>query len=217
MDLPAFSRGQPLAAAELNRLAAQIRANAITSVVGGSFQRTNGGTSIIIPSTEGGGGGGGAGTDEFPFQLFNAGDSVKINLNSFLFRDSGGDTVTIGNLGAFYCIPTEGQQIILDIPIDVYGVPGESTLKCGGWQQIWPTYTNPVQRNAETKIQEKLIIPIGEVSSVDDTRDGFIFKNGNNEMKVIQMVKTDLCCFFSQVRGLPAVLAMPWYRKNQVQ
>lgn len=215
MDLPGFSRGQQLTAADLNRLSAQIRASAITGVIGGSFQRTTGGTTIIVPQTEGSGGGGAE--SEFPFRLFNAGDSVKIDLNSFLLRDASGDTVPISNLDDFYCLPTVGQQIILEVTLDAFGIPSTSELKCGAWQDIWPSYTNPIVRDEITKVQTKLIVGIGECSSEDDTRAGFIFTQEEQEpVKVVQMVNTDLCCFLAQVRGLPAVLAMPWHRHNQV-
>lgn len=216
MDLPNFSRGQTLAASELNRLAAQVRASTITNVVGGSFQRTTGGTTIIIPPIDGGGGGGAA-TREFPFRLYAADDYVQVNLNSFLLKDATGDTVEITNLQAFGCQPTVGQQIILEITIDAFGVPSSAQLKCGAWQEIWPTYTNPIVRDQTTKLQTKLIVSIGECSSENDDRDGFIFTPPEGEpVKVVQMVRTDLCCFLAQVRGLPAVLAMPWGRHNQV-
>lgn len=219
MDLPGFTRGQQLTAADLNRLSAQIRASTITGVIGGSFQRTTGGTTIVISPVDGGGGGGAAKT-EFPFQLYAADDYVQVNLNSFLLKDATGDTVEITNLQAFGCQPTVGQQIILEVTIDAFGVPASAELKCGAWQDIWPTYTNPIVRDQTTKLQTKLIVSIGECSSENDDRDGFIFTNPALDppvpVKVVQMVRTDLCCFLAQVRGLPAVLAMPWGRHNQV-
>jgi hypothetical protein len=62
MDLPVFRKGLELVSAQLNKLSQGIRAAQVTSVIGGTFTRTPGGTTIIIdrqPITTGGGGGGG--------------------------------------------------------------------------------------------------------------------------------------------------------------
>ena len=96
-------------------------------------------------------------------------------------------------------------------------VASTAQLIVGSWQDIWPGYTNPVVRDATTKRQTKLIVGIAECSSTDDTRDGIAFPPDDPTMKIIQLVKTDLCCFLSQVRGMAALLAMPWHRHNQVQ
>jgi len=64
MDLPVFRKGLELVSAQLNKLSQGIRAAQVTSVIGGTFTRTPGGTTIIIdrqPITTGGGGGGGGG------------------------------------------------------------------------------------------------------------------------------------------------------------
>lgn len=220
MDLPAFKKGMALLASDLNRLANQVRASRITSVIGGRVDVTPGGTALTVFPQPGGASGATVASEEFPFRLFAAEESVKINLNSFLLRDATGDTVSISNLSTFFCIPTVGQQIILEITINAFGVPSSAELKCGAWQDIWPTYTNPIVRDQTTKLQTKLIVSIGECSDETDDRDGFIFTDPALDppvpVKVVQMVRTDLCCFLAQVRGLPAVLAMPWGRHNQV-
>jgi hypothetical protein len=59
MDLPAFRRGLELVSADLNKLSNAIRAASVTSVIGGRFSRTPGGTTIIINDQVRGGGGGG--------------------------------------------------------------------------------------------------------------------------------------------------------------
>lgn len=56
MDLPVFRRGLELVSAQLNKLSQGIRAAQITSVIGGSFTRTPGGTTLVIGQQPGGGG-----------------------------------------------------------------------------------------------------------------------------------------------------------------
>lgn len=212
--IPDVYKGKPLYASDIKDLCAEVKSNRITTVVGGRFQRGIHGTTIIIPDTNTTTQETAPATvEEFPFRLFAGESSVYINTNSFLFRDASGDTVTITNLNTFYCDPTVGQQIVLDVSIDTFGLPDSAELKCGTWQSVWPTYSNPVVRNSTTKIQTKLIVPIGECSSIDDPRFGFQW---GESVKVIQMTNTDLCCFLTQIRGLAAIVAMPWYRKNQV-
>lgn len=59
MDLPDIQRGMAIMAEHIQKLVQEIRSNAITSVIGGQFNRTRSGTSIQIdPTTFGGGGGG---------------------------------------------------------------------------------------------------------------------------------------------------------------
>jgi hypothetical protein len=48
MDLPTIERGMAILAEHINKLSREIRSNAITSVEGGRFQRSTGGTSIQI-------------------------------------------------------------------------------------------------------------------------------------------------------------------------
>lgn len=58
MDLPNFRRGFELSSTELNKLSNAIRSAAVTSVIGGTFSRTPGGTTITVsPQVRGGGGG----------------------------------------------------------------------------------------------------------------------------------------------------------------
>jgi hypothetical protein len=48
MDLPVFRRGLELVSSQLNKLSSNLRASTITSVIGGTFSRTPGGTTLII-------------------------------------------------------------------------------------------------------------------------------------------------------------------------
>lgn len=57
MDLPNFRRGFELSSLELNKLSNAIRSAAVTSVIGGTFSRTPGGTTITVtPQVRGGSG-----------------------------------------------------------------------------------------------------------------------------------------------------------------
>lgn len=53
-----FTRGGKVTSIELNQLADMIRANSVTSVIGGTFSRTPGGTAIFIDQQVRGSGGG---------------------------------------------------------------------------------------------------------------------------------------------------------------
>jgi hypothetical protein len=59
--IPKFNAGGIIRASDLNLLADEIRKNEITKVVGGTFSRTSGGTTITLPNQNNGGGGGGGG------------------------------------------------------------------------------------------------------------------------------------------------------------
>jgi len=74
MDLPAFRRGLELVSADLNKLSNAVRAASVTSVIGGSFNRTPGGTTIVINDQVRGGGSGGGSTIPCPFQVSDASD-----------------------------------------------------------------------------------------------------------------------------------------------
>jgi len=225
--IPSFFKGKPALASEMAQLAAEVKSNRITTVIGGRFQRGIHGTTIIVDAPTGTtSGSSAAASSEHPFQVgIYTDDSdpenpivgLAVNEDSFLYKDASGDTLTISNLQSFLPTPSLGNQIVLEITLDSWLIPVSAEFKVGSWQTIWPSYTNPIVRNATTKVQEKVIIGIAECSSTDDTRDGLLFPEEEPEMKIIQLVKTDLCCFLSQVRGLPAVLAMPWHRKNQIQ
>lgn len=78
MDLPVFRRGLELVSSQLNKLSQGIRAAQITSVIGGSFTRTPGGTTLIIdqPAT-----GGSAGTSApCPFKVSDVSNPEETTL-----------------------------------------------------------------------------------------------------------------------------------------
>jgi hypothetical protein len=71
MDLPAFRRGLELVSADLNKLSNAVRAASVTSVIGGTFTRTPGGTTIVVNDQVRGGGSGGSAIP-CPFACFDA-------------------------------------------------------------------------------------------------------------------------------------------------
>ena len=73
MDIPEFRRGLELNSRELNKLSNAVRSAAVTSVIGGRFTRTPGGTTIIVNDQVRGGGGGGS-SIPCPFQVSDATD-----------------------------------------------------------------------------------------------------------------------------------------------
>lgn len=81
MNLPNFRRGVELTSTELNKLSDGIRSAAVTSVIGGTYMRTPGGTTLIIDqqvrggSTEAGG-------VACPFEVTDAseGNTLKVQI-----------------------------------------------------------------------------------------------------------------------------------------
>ena len=65
-----FTRGGEVSSVELNQLADMIRSNTITSIIGGSFSRTPGGTALFIDQQVRGGGTGTEAT--CPFKVIDA-------------------------------------------------------------------------------------------------------------------------------------------------
>lgn len=79
MNLPKFRSGQEINSTLLNQLSDGIRRNQITSVIGGTFTSTPGGTAIVIDAQTRGGGGS---TAVCPFQVTtaNVGDDWKFKI-----------------------------------------------------------------------------------------------------------------------------------------
>ena len=80
MDLPAFRRGFELVSSELNKLSNAIRAASVTSVIGGTFTRTPGGTTIIVNDQVRGGGGGGT-VAVCPFKVTDVSTAEQLKIN----------------------------------------------------------------------------------------------------------------------------------------
>lgn len=82
MDIPEFRRGLELNSRELNRLSNAVRSASVTSVIGGTFSRTPGGTTIIVDQQVRGGGSGGGSSIPCPFQCSDAseGETLKVEV-----------------------------------------------------------------------------------------------------------------------------------------
>lgn len=81
MDIPEFRRGLELTSKELNRLSNAVRSASVTSVIGGTFSRTPGGTTIIVDQQVRGGSGGGSSLP-CPFECTDAsqGTTLKVQI-----------------------------------------------------------------------------------------------------------------------------------------
>lgn len=81
MNLPDFRRGVELTSTELNKLSDAIRSAAVTSIIGGTFSRTPGGTCLIIDQQVRGGGSEGGGLP-CPFEVTDAseGTTMKVQI-----------------------------------------------------------------------------------------------------------------------------------------
>jgi hypothetical protein len=79
MDIPEFRRGLELTSRELNRLSNAIRSASVTSVIGGTFTRTPGGTTIVVNDQVRGGSGGGS-VIPCPFQCTDASDETTLKV-----------------------------------------------------------------------------------------------------------------------------------------
>lgn len=80
MDLPAFRKGMELNSSELNKLSNAVRAASVTSVIGGTFTRTPGGTTIIVDQQVRGGGGGASAACPFAVSDASVGTTLKIQI-----------------------------------------------------------------------------------------------------------------------------------------
>jgi len=81
MDLPNIEKGMRILAEDINRISREVRASAVTSVIGGRYTRSQAGTSIVIDPTYIFDGGGGT-SAPCPFGATNAsvGSIKKIEL-----------------------------------------------------------------------------------------------------------------------------------------
>lgn len=79
MDIPEFRRGLELTSRELNRLSDAVRSAAVTSIIGGTFSRTPGGTCIVVDQQVRGGGEGGS-VIPCPFKCSDASDETTLRV-----------------------------------------------------------------------------------------------------------------------------------------
>jgi hypothetical protein len=140
MNLPTIESGMRILAEHINRIMSEVRSNAITSVTGGTFQRTTSGTSIQIPQQFNGGGGGAAPVADCIFKITDAteGETVQIEIGFGTVNYRIPDGMI---LGTPYLLPVSGSGFVyavavfdtvtLTIPAD----PGYLTLSFETEQQ----------------------------------------------------------------------------------
>ena len=80
MDLPVFRKGMELNSSELNKLSNAVRAASVTSVIGGTFTRTPGGTTIVVDQQVRGSGGGSNIACPFAVSDASQGTTLKIQI-----------------------------------------------------------------------------------------------------------------------------------------
>jgi hypothetical protein len=231
MDLPAFKKGMALLASDLNRLAAQVRASRITSVLGGRVDVTPGGTSITVFPQPGSTGASGA-TTAAPFTVLEAPSEpgwtepkFYIQSESFLMKDENESVQLITPINTAYTpftLPTLPGAIFIKVEFD------ENMAILGAWLEtgtlstaLWPNYPKPVERDT-TGVgfnylrQKYLRICIAEVVPENDKREGPTYTIGTGPSaqvrKVVQLVNTDLLLEWKILDGLAAKLATPYKR-----
>jgi hypothetical protein len=98
MDLPLIERGMRILAEHVNRISAEVRANAITAISGGRFQRTPSGTSIQFDKGFFGGGGGVAPSIPCAFKITDAseGETVQVQVAFGTINDRVPDGMVLG-------------------------------------------------------------------------------------------------------------------------
>ena len=223
-----------LLASDLNKLSNEIRASRITSVVGGSFTVTSGGTSLTV-------GNGGARVSYYstPFEVIPAAPTAQdgpttkrkfqINPNSYLMEDENEEPVYIYGISDY---PSN------NVPFELPPIPGAILLKVefgtdmailGAWLEyggidntIWPQYPDPIERDVLATgpdyLREKYLrVMLAEVvDPVTDEREGPIYEvQANDRRKVIQNVNTDLVLQWTVLDGIAAKLAAPWKRSSR--
>ena len=234
MDLPFFQKRMALMASDLNKLANEIRASRITSVVGGSVTVTSGGTTLNV-----GPGASRASDYATPFEIIPAepttqdGPTTKrkfqVNPNSYLMQDENEEPVYIYGVSDY---PSN------NVPFELPPVPGAILLKVefgtdmeilGAWLEygeidntLWPSYPDPIERDVlatgSNYLREQYLrVMLAEVvDPVTDEREGPVYEvDTNDRRKVIQNVSTDLVLQWTVLDGIAAKLAVPWKRASR--
>lgn len=238
MDLPAFKKGMALMANDLNRLANQVRASRITSVIGGGkLDVTPGGTTLTLQpmSQRTGVAESYSGPWDLIAQPLEEGQTVPtytIYEQSFLLKDENEDPIKITGLSEGFGVPFElpwqlnGQGIIF---IKVEFSPNMEIL--GAWletgvlsPELWPSWPDPVERDYEATgvdyaRQKYLRIALHEVVQINsefDLREGPVYTIPPDiEVHVIQLLTTDLVLEWRIIDGLAAKVAAPWKRASR--
>jgi len=141
----------------------------------------------------------------------NSGLQFQVNPHSFLWKSPTGTTVPIENLDDTFDVGL-GELVVLKVELDEALDVVSAYLQSGPYSSAWPSYTNPIERDATTKKQTALYIPIAEGTSTDDSRTGVTI----GVVKVVNQTTTDICLFLTSIEGRAAVIGVPWVSHNQV-
>lgn len=82
MDLPQLEAGMAILAEQINKISREVRSNALSSVIGGSFVRAPGGTNVTINRQPMGSSGGGVGVCPFRVTDASIGTTLKVQVQT---------------------------------------------------------------------------------------------------------------------------------------
>lgn len=227
MDIPAFKKGMALMASDLNRLANQVRASRITSVIGGKLDVTPGGTSITVTPQSNLAA---SNSTPTPWQVMGAAPQegqeaprLQVYLESELIEDPRGE-LALFDTGSFdpFTFPELNSAVFIKVEFDedmkpIWYIVDHAVIPYG----MWPDYPDPVVRDdtatgVNYKRQKYLFIALAEVVTPDDGREGTIYTIGEEQRKVVQLVNTNLCLQWTVLAGMSARIAVPWFGPNRL-
>lgn len=197
MDLPNIERGMRILADDINRISREVRASALTSVIGGQFTRSASGTSISIDGKFFGGGSGTAGA----LCAFNVVDASEKNTQGQLVLklrvnvapiEPGGRYPTGTSAEVPYKIITLGEltpswqcvylQIVVDQKNEILeGDPGINIYYAGN---AWPESNSVIQNTY-----------LAGVTISDDGEGGTYISDITNYCPMVRVQPPPTCAF----------------------
>jgi hypothetical protein len=212
MDLPSFYPRRPLPAADLNALANEIRAQSLCPGQGYRINRTPGGTTLVIDQNQS------SPSDQtkkaLPFELYRGTGYSDFAVGlGYLSKAAGTqDTQTITGLYENNSVSV-GDIVFLTVTFDENYAVSSAYIEVGS-TSAWTNFPDPAEYD-ETNIdqQTKYHHLIAQIVETTDTRDGTEYalgEAGDVHVKVIQLLKTNLCLFLTALHGRGAVIALPW-------
>lgn len=152
-------------------------------------------------------------TDPHPFQIRSIPRSgtwplIYVNLASYVSHDAGETNIPITGLGdtELFEVPGLGGIIYLKISFDAGLNPTGAWIEYGT-KAAWNNWPHPIERDEETGRQIYLYVSIAEVNVAEDVRPGIVVTNGQESLKVVQCLTTNLRLHLVALFGRPAVMA----------
>jgi hypothetical protein len=109
-------------------------------------------------------------------------------------------------------LPGVGQAIWLHIPVNTdFSLGDPATIEHGN---PWPGYPTPWELYTETQYagrQKNILVPIAEVSTANDDRDGTVYTVGTESRKLVQLLKTNVILRAVAFNGEARRIAEPWH------